>query len=202
MTFRMGALLGCLCFSAVGNVHPQDPSLFADLRLYEGMLERLLQHEVQPRSSEIELRYTHSNAGEMQIVAHRLSNDDFRLEVRYVPAGSPTLWNQLAKVATSQPTLTPEGAAQLMKIEQKRVVAKRGTPLGKLLDAAESVSIPVVNRNLFPLEGMKYGFALRSAMEEITLTIWGPQAPEKSEYELIRWMGQVRLGVETLLKGS
>lgn len=200
MTLRLEVLVACLWLSAVAGVRPQDPSLFADMRLYDAMLQRLFQHEAQP-DSEIQLRYTHSDASEMQILIRRL-HADFRLEVSYVPTGSPTLWDQLAKAATLQPRLTPEDAARLMKFERKILVATHGTALWKQLDAAESVAIPVVNRDLFPLESMKYEFALRSDMEQMTLTMWSNQEAGKSEYELIRWMGKVRASVESLLKGS
>ena len=200
MVWRIDILLTCLWLFPVANVLPQDPSLFADARLYDATLERLLRHDVPLRTAELELRYTYCDAGEMQVVVQRLDDDGFKLEIWYLRPGSPTLWAQLAKVATPRPNVTPEEAARSMQLARATLVARLNSPLGTLLEGAESVSIPVVNHDLAVLEGMKYGFALKSPTEELSLTIMATQSAEKSEYELIRWMGKVRASVEELLR--
>jgi hypothetical protein len=201
MRFRFYAALALLTVLAIGIARGQDASAFADTKLYDAVLDRLFQHDVLPGSSEIQLRYAYCDKGEMQIVIHKVRNSDFSLEVWYV-ADSPNVWKQLAGLVQPNRTLTPESAASLIKINHKTVVARSSTTLGVSLDKAASLSIPLLNPSTVTLDGMAYAISIRSISEDASLTFQGPQQAEQSDNQLIRWMGQVRLSVESEIKGK
>jgi hypothetical protein len=199
---RLYAVLSLLAIFATGIARGQDSTAFADTKLYDAVLDRLFQHDVRPGSSEIQLRYTYCDRGEMQVVIHKLKNSDFSLDVWYVATGSPNIWRQLAGLIQSNRTLTSETAASLVKINHKAVVAPSGTALGALLDKADSLSIRLLNHSTVTLDGMAYGISIRSISEDASLTFQGPQQAEQSDSQLIRWMGQVRSGLEPELRGK
>lgn len=200
MRFRFYAVLALFGLFAFGIAKGQDASAFADTKLYDAVLDRLFQHDVRPGSSEIQLRYAYCDKGEMQIVIHKLRNSDFSLEVWYVAADSPNVWKQVAELVKPNRTMSPESAANLIKINHKTVVARNGTSLGALLDKADSLSISLLNPSTVTLDGMAYTISIRSISEDASLTFQGPQQSEQSNSQLIRWMGQVRLSVESEIK--
>jgi hypothetical protein len=136
----------------------------------------------------------------MQIVVHKLKNSDFQLDVWYLPPGAPSIWNQLAELAKSNPALTADAAAASMKMSRKTVTAPSSSGLAKLLDKTSLLSIPLLNQNTITLDGMAYGITVRSTTEDMNLTLQGPQHSDESSSELIRWMGQVRSSVEAEFK--
>lgn len=196
--FHVALLLLLMC--AFGQARGQNASAFADAKLYDAVLDRLFQHDVQPGVAEIQLRYTYCDVGEMQIVVHKLTNSDFQLEVWYLPPGTPNVWNQLAQLTSSNHTLNAESAAASIRMNRKTVTANNSTALAKLFDEANSLSIPLLNQNTIALDGMAYGIAVRSISEYMSLTLQGPQHSDESKSQLIRWMGQVRFSIELELK--
>lgn len=200
MNRRLYAILVFFSICALGTARGQDSSAFADTRLYDAVLERLFQYDVQPGSSEVQLRYTYCDAGEMQVVIHKLGNSDFRLDIWYVMAGFPNIWNQLAHLIQSNPTLNADNAIRLIKINHKTVVAHNTTALAALIGKASSLSIHLLNPSTVTLDGMAYGLSVRSIAEDVNVVLQGPQQADKSNNQLIRWMGQVRSSIEQEVK--
>jgi hypothetical protein len=178
----------------------QNPSAFADTKLYDDVLDRLFQHDVQAGVPEVQLRYTYCDAGEMQIVVRKLKTSDFRLDISYLPPGAPNVWNQLGKLTNSDPNLTPDTAVGAIRMIRRTVTIQSATALAKLLDESSSFSIPLLRQSTIALDGMAYGIAVRSISEDLSLTLQGPQHSDESNDQLIRWMGKVRLSVEPDLK--
>jgi hypothetical protein len=189
-------LLVCL----FGHAKAQNPSAFADTKLYDAVLDRLFQHDVQTGSPEIQLRYTYCDVGEMQIVVRKLKSSDFQLDILYLPPGASNVWNQLAQLINSKPKLTANAAAVSIRMIRRTITIQNTTALAKLLDESGSLSIPLLHQNTITLDGMAYGIAVRSISEDMSLTLQGPQHSDESNSQLIRWMGRVRLGVESDLK--
>src|SRR5580698_816020 len=183
-----------------GHAMAQTPAAFADTKLYDAVLDRLFQHDVQVGSPEVQLRYTYCDVGEMQIVLHKLKNSDFRLDVSYLPPGASNVWNQLAQLTNSNSKLTADAGAASIRMIRRTVTIQSATALNKLLDESSSLSIPLLYQNTIALDGMAYGVAVRSISEDLSLTLQGPQHSDESKNQLIRWMGQVRLDVEPALK--
>jgi hypothetical protein len=200
MNRRVCAILMVFMMCALGIARGQDSSAFADTKLYDSVLDRLFQHAVRPGTSEIQLRYSYCDQGEMQVVVHRLQNSDFSLDVWFVPPGSPNIWRQLAGLAQANPTLNPETAVGLLKLSHKTVVEHSTTAFAAVLDKATSLSIPLLSGSTVTLDGMAYGIAVRSISEDASLTFQGPQQADKSDNQVIRWMGQVRSNLDPRLK--
>lgn len=196
--FQVALLLFLMC--AFDHARAQNTSAFADTKLYDAVLDRLFQHDVQAGSPEVQLRYTYCDVGEMQIVVRKLKNSDFRLDISYLPPGASNVWNQLAQLTDSNPKLTADAAVASIRMIRRTVIIQNGTALAKLLDDASSLSIPLLHQNTIALDGMAYGIAARSISEDLSLTLQGPQHSGESNNQLIRWMGQVRSNVETELK--
>lgn len=203
MNLRSRIILVVFLMCVFGHARGQSPAAFADAKLYDAVVERLFQHDVRAGSSEIQLRYTYCDAGEMQIVVHKLKDSEFQLDVWRVPPGFPSVWNQLAQLVSSKPTLSADTAVALIKMSREAVVVRSSTTLAKLLESADSLSIPfLVKSNVVTLDGMAYGLAARSISEDLTLTLQGPQHAEESENQMIRWMGQIRSNSEQQLQGA
>jgi hypothetical protein len=200
MNRRLHIPLVLVLMCTIGQAHAQNPSAFADTKLYDAVLDRLFQHDVQPGSPEIQLRYTYCDVGEMQIVVRKLKNSDFQLDVWYLPPDAASVWNQLAQLTSSNHTLNVEAAAASIRTSRKMVTARNSTSLAKLFDEASLLSIPLLNQNTISLDGMAYGSAVRSISEDMSLTLQGPQHSDESNSQMIRWMGNVRSSVEPELK--
>ena len=201
MNRRFYSILMLFSMCAFGSARGQESSAFADTRLYDAVLERLFQHDVQQGPLEVQLRYTYCNLGENQIVIHKLGNSDFRLDVWYVAAGIPNIWNQLAHFVRSNPTLNADNAIGLIKMNHKTIVV-HNTVLTTLIEKASSLSIPLLNPSTVTLDGMAYGLAVRSIAEDVNVTLQGPQQSDTSANQLIRWMGQIRSSTEPELKDT
>ncbi len=196
--FYVALLLLLMC--AFGHAVAQNPSAFADTKLYDAVLDRLFQHDVQAGSPEVQLRYTYCDVGEMQIVVRRLKNSDFLLDISYLPPGASNVWNQLAQLTNSNPKLTADTAVASIRMIRRTVTIQSATAFAKLLDESSSLSIRLLHQNTIALDGMAYAIAVRSISEDLNLTLQGPQHSDESNNQLIRWMGQVRFGVEPELK--
>jgi hypothetical protein len=183
-----------------GHAKAQNPSAFADTKLYDEVLDRLFQHDFQAGSQEVQLRYTYCDVGEMQIVVRKLKYSDFRLDISYIPPDASNAWHQLAQLTNSNPKLTADEAVASIRMIRRTVTIQNATALAKRLDQSSSLSIPLLHPNSITLDGMAYGIAVRSISENLSLTLEGPQHSDESTSQLIRWMGQVRLGVEPELK--
>jgi hypothetical protein len=200
MNRRFCGILAFFLICALSPTKGQNLSAFADAKLYDAVLDRLFQHEVLPRSPEIQLRYTYCDTGEMQVIVHKLSNADFQLDIWHVPVGVPNVWNQLAQLARLNPTVNADNASTMVKMSHKMVVAHNSTVLAKLFEEANSLPIPLLNQSTVALDGMAYGIAVRSISEDLTLTLQGPQHADKSDNQLIQWMGKVRSNIEPAMK--
>jgi hypothetical protein len=200
MNRRFSVALLLLLICAFGHARAQNPSPFGDTKLYDAVLDRLFQHDVQPGVPEIQLRYTSCDVGEMQIVVRRLENSDFRADISRLPPGASNVWHQLAQLTNSNSKLTAAAAVASIRVIRRTVTIQNGTSLAKLLDASSSLSTPLLYPKTITLDGMEYGIAVRSISADLSLTLEGPQHSDDSNNQLIRWMGQVRFGVEAKLK--
>jgi hypothetical protein len=196
MNSRYCVVLAIAVLYTLGVAKGQEDKAFADAKLYDEVVERLFQHDVRPGTPEIQLRYTYCDAGEMQIVIHKMKDSRLQVDVWHVPTGSPNVWNQLARLVTSKPTLSTEAAVALIKMSRYTVIVSSSTTLARLVESADSLSIPLLASSRVTLDGMAYGLAVRSISEDLTLTLQGPQQAEHSESQMIRWMGQMRSNSE------
>ena len=166
-----------LLVCAIGQARGQNASAFADTKLYDTVLDRLFQHDVQPGSAEIQLRYTYCDVGEMQIIVHKLKNSVFRIDVLHLPPGAPNVWNQLAQLANSNPKLTADAAVASIRMIGTTVTVPTASAFAKRLDESSSLSIPLLSQNTITLDGMAYGIAVRSTSEDLSLTLQARSIP-------------------------
>jgi hypothetical protein len=173
---------------------------FANTKLYEAVVNRLFHHEPSGRGIETQLRYTYCNAGEMQILFRNASAEQIDLEIWHLPAGSPTIWNQLAVLVTKTPTLTTEQAVGAVKMQHESVKVPRLSALGKAILEGELQTVDLTGDDTLTLDGMTYGIVINSLAKRLSVTLQGPQ--EGSSNPTIRWMAQVRVEVEREASGK
>jgi hypothetical protein len=175
---------------------------FGDTKLYDAVLERLFQHTAKSSDPEVDLRYTNGSDGEteMQIVVHKLQNSGFQLETWYIPTGTPNVWHQLAALAVSHPTMGMADLANLIQLARESLGAPPASALAKLMDQANSISVPISVPNTIAVDATEYTMSAHSYVESVNVVLVGPPNASQSRSPMIRWMGRVRAAVEEELR--
>jgi hypothetical protein len=187
---------GCLTLVVVGlgmGHASQKPRAFADIALYEAVLNQLFDtasHKGRSESTTI-LRYTHGDAAEMQLAFNRVGQF-YRVERWGLPAGARSVWQQLAQLASSDVPLSQETAVRAIKIERATGVIAADSPIGRLLQQASSLRVELSGSDEFFLDGAEYVIAISSVGRDLRLRLQGPADGERSSDPAIRWMAQVR----------
>lgn len=184
-----------------GQGQTQDATAFADTKLYDAVVDQAFRHDFSVGSSEIQLRYTYCDAGELQIVIGKQENTKFDLQVWYVRSGTPNLWNQLATLVSSNPNIDAASAASKLNISRKTLTISNSDKLAELIDRSNSLSVRLLRPSTITLDGTAYSVEVRSVAEDLSVTLQGPQDSGQSDSSLIRWMGEVRANIEPMLKG-
>jgi hypothetical protein len=175
----------------------QRKAAFADTKLYEAVLDRLFQHE--RYKSAFVLRYSYSDSGELQIAMQELKDNQISIEIWQLPHGAPTVWNQLAEqIAKQDSELDVNKAAATIILNRDSKIVQQSSELGKLVTSGSKLQIPLAADNRVFLEGSQFDLTLTSPSKDISVSLRTSQRPEFSDNPIVRWMAQVRSGVEQL----
>lgn len=187
---------------SLGQSAAQPISSFGDTKLYERVLDRLFEYDQNGAPGVERLRYSYCNAGEMQVVIGREELGGRRIQFWRVPKGSPTVWEQLAALWRTSPTISVEEAVDRITVRRESRVISRSSPISKIIDAGSRLTFGLSRRNEVFLDGSRYEFAMNSVSKTLTLSVQGPQEPSRSEDPIVRWMGHMRAAAERLVEIS
>jgi hypothetical protein len=168
---------------------------FADVALYEAVLDRLFHDEPDKLSFPVAiiLRYAHTEAGEMQFsVVHDGTTGQYGIQRWNLPRGAPTIWEQLSQLASSRADITVDSAVRAIRLEHSKGAVAASSTAGGLLEQASSLQVELSGSDQFFLEGSDYVLIIRSPGRDMRLRIQGPQDGQKSPNAIVRWMTQVR----------
>jgi hypothetical protein len=193
----------CYVFAAltillVATKASAQQSSFADTQLYDAVLDHLFIHNAtQRRIAELELRYTYCSASEMQLLI-RTNTNEFQVESWDLPPGKPNVWDQLGSLAT--PGLTPERAAALISLRHESLTVPKNTPLGSLIEQANSLTIAVTPDQTTTLDGMEYRLSVLSLAKDLSITLRKPEYADARDTKnaVIGWMIRVRAEFEKM----
>ena len=175
---------------------PQQVSSFADVKLYEAVIDRLFQSETSDGTPEERLRYTYCDSGEMQVVVHHPKSGALRVEVWRLPKGSPPISEQLVTLWAEKPAMNVDEAASRIAVRRQSLSISRSSPISKALEPGRSLSIGLAGIDGIFLEASRYELTVDSISKTLTLSILGPQDWRRSADPVIRWMGRVRVAID------
>jgi hypothetical protein len=187
-----------LVFLTILSLRGQQKTAFADTKLYEAVLDRLFQYE--RYKSAFVLRYSYSSdSGELQIATQELKDNQISIEIWQLPHGAPTVWNQLAERSAKQDSeLNVNKAAATIIVNHDSKIVQKSSDLGKLVTSGSKLQIPLAVDNRLFLDGSQFDLTLTSLSKDISISLRTSQRPEFSDNPIVRWMAQVRSGVEQL----
>jgi hypothetical protein len=166
--------------------------------LYEGVVERLFSYSSDRKTPwQILIRHTRTDIGEIQFLI-RLSASGYEVE-RWQPSpGAGTIEEQLARLLENSPAITADAAAGQIKIDRARGRIPTRAAIGRLLRRMESLKVSVAASDQLFIHGSEYRLTLESIGRDVTVILQGPQDGLQSSDELIRWIAEVRAGLESL----
>lgn len=175
----------------------QQAVAFANVELYQAVVNRLFQRDVPARASELVLRYTGSDRGEMQLLVREAADGGvIDITIWELPPGSRTIWDQLDELTTTHPTWDLERLARSIIVNRRSMLVPESSLLGKIIQNERPKEISLTGDDSLYLDHSQYEVTVSSLSRDISVVLRGPQGAESSLNPLIRWMGQVRAQVE------
>ena len=175
----------------------RQESAFADTRLYEAVLDRLFRVDSSTDVPTAQLRFTYCENGEMQIAIYSETNGGFRVQLWRVPKNTPTVWEQLERMWSSNRGLTVDEAIGVITLARESRSISRSAPLSGVIRARPR-TVGLEGRDEIILEAGRYELFIRSLGKSLSLSVQGPQDWRRSPDRIVRWMGQVRLEIDKL----
>lgn len=190
-----------LVFTIATFAAAQDRRAFADVGMYEKVMDRLLAPSLStPRDgSLVVLRFSSGASKEFQVaIAETPSESALSVERWRIPDSTSSIWTQLAQRVEANPSLSAEDAARDIHVDRETGTVAASGDLARLVAMHRSLSLPLTGRTQFHLDGGQYLIRIRSVGEDIDLHLNGPADPSESTDPVIRWMGRVRKAFETV----
>lgn len=180
--------------------HGQQQTFFADTVLYNAVLDELFQTQLgdfkdHTKTDDIVLRFSSSNARELQIkITERRSHPPVYVLWR-IPKDQPSIWEQVAAASSRLHTEDPKQIAATIRLE-RQAVDHPSERFEKLLKAFSGLRFsPAFSAGLI-LDGSQYDLWFQSLSNSTRFSLEGSPNGQPSDHPLILWMIAVKSEVD------
>ncbi len=197
-------LLSTLLACGIMRSRAEENAAFGDTILYDGVVARLFPSvapdAVVGRSPIMILRFTYGIPQEIQISIKGESGKE-TFETWRVPAGGPSIWDQVAALHSRLHTDDPGAIAKSINVEHLVIRQPSEQLKGIIMQFDRLAFSPALNEGVV-LDGWQYELWFYSTGNSVHFSLGGPPGGISSRHPLIRWMASVRAAVEREMAGG
>jgi len=172
----------------------QETAEFADVHLYDEVLDRLFPVGTQNTKPGVVIRFAYGPAQEVQISITGEAGEE-KYEVWRVPPGKASIWNQVADLQSRLRTSDPQVIAASIRVEHL-MISHPSEGLRQTRKQFDQLRFaPSLNEGLV-LDGWQYDLWFHSQANSVHFSLAGPPGGESSHHPLIKWMASLRRALE------